>query len=472
GFDAWAMHAPDALVLLDAAGDVRAWNIAAEAVIGYQPREVIGRAFRELIADTAVMPGLLDGSCGEFLASLQMRHADGRILECSATVARWSEDENWRIGLRIEEAPEVEHELMRVASFPELNPTPVFEISSDGELLYMNPAMLDLPEETTEEMVEGVTHMTLAPDATCIREIHCNSKWYEQHVHHTREWDSIRTYVVDISERKAAELELLQAHESLERKVVERTHDLQREIEIRREAEERALSANHAKSTFLATMSHELRTPLNAIIGFSELLREESETGEIVPDLEKILLASHQLLGLINELLDLSKIEAGRLVMNFQDVDVADLLRESASTVGPLAQARHNQIEVDVDPEIGLVQSDPTRLRQVVMNLMGNAAKFTHHGVIRASCRRTMDADGFAWVEVAISDTGIGIPRDRLHTIFDAFVQVDNSTTREYGGTGLGLAICHKLCGMLGGGISVASTLGQGSTFTVRIPLR
>ncbi len=475
GFDAWAMHAPDALVLLDAHGRVQAWNIAAEAVLGHQPREVIGRAFSDFIADTqektSLVTSLLAGTCGEFIASMRMRHADGHLLDCSATVARWSDDHTWRIGLRFEEAPEVEHELMRVASFPELNPTPVFEISTEGELLYMNPAMLDLPRETTEEMVEGVASLKLAPDATLVREVHCNSKWYEQHIHHTSEWNSTRTYVIDISERKAVELELRKAHEHLERKVVERTRDLQREIEIRREAEERAMAANHAKSAFLATMSHELRTPLNAIIGFSELLREEATDFEIVPDLEKILVASHQLLGLINELLDLSKIEAGRLQMHFRKVDVGALVRESATTIEPLAQARGNRVEVEIEPGIPPTRTDPVRLRQVVMNLLGNATKFTHLGVIRATCQIVTDASDFGWIEIAVSDTGIGIPRDKLRTIFDAFVQVDSSATREYGGTGLGLAICHKLCAMLGGSISVESSLGKGSCFTVRVPL-
>lgn len=475
GFDAWAMHAPDALVLLDDEGRVQAWNIAAEAVLGHQPRDALGRPFADFVADVPGRDGLvkaiIQGTCGEFIAAMSMRHADGRRLECSATVARWSDDNTWQIGLRIEEAPEVEHELMRVASFPELNPTPVFEISGDGELLYMNPAMLDLSHETTEEMVEGVARLKLAADETLVREVHCNGKWYEQHIHHTREWNSIRIYVLDINERKTAELELRQAHEQLERKVIERTHDLQREIEIRREAEERAMAANHAKSAFLATMSHELRTPLNAIIGFSELLREENEESMIVPDLEKILMASHQLLGLINELLDLSKIEAGRLQMHFQVLDVSQLVRDAATTIEPLAHARGNRVEVEVHPSIKATRSDPTRLRQVVMNLLGNAAKFTHQGVISLRCRPVVDADAFEWIEIAVSDSGIGIPRDKLRTIFDAFVQVDSSATREYGGTGLGLAICHKLCAMLGGSITVASTLGKGSTFTVRVPM-
>ena len=230
--------------------------------------------------------------------------------------------------------------------------------------------------------------------------------------------------------------------------------------------------ASRHKSAFLANMSHELRTPLNAVIGYSEMLQEELEDlgqADLVPDVERINTAGRHLLGLINDILDLSKIEAGRMELFLEPVDVDRLVREVATTVGPLVEKNGNVLEVDAAPDLGEVRADATKLRQIMFNLLGNAAKFTDHGTIRLTATREAAPAG-DWLTFAVADTGIGMTEEQRGRLFRAFVQADASTSRRFGGTGLGLALVHSFCEMLGGGVTVASAPGAGSTFTVRLP--
>jgi signal transduction histidine kinase len=233
------------------------------------------------------------------------------------------------------------------------------------------------------------------------------------------------------------------------------------------EARDAAVEASRTKSSFLADMSHELRTPLNAIIGYSELAIEDlaglGDAGAPVhEDLRRILRAAHHLLGLISELLDLSKIEAGRLQLSMQMVDLAPLLEEVADTLRHVA--RFNGNELRIDPRgAPRVWADPVRLRQVLFNLVGNSAKYTTNGEIEVSASEGPEGDG--WIEVR--DTGMGISRDQLARIFQPFVRVDENAPAP--GTGLGLAITERLCRMMGGAITVVSELGAGSTFRVRL---
>ena len=232
-----------------------------------------------------------------------------------------------------------------------------------------------------------------------------------------------------------------------------------------------AEQANQAKSSFLANMSHELRTPLNAILGYSEMLREEAEDeghDDFVPDLNKIHSAGTHLLGLINDVLDLSKIEAGKMELYLETVELRQLVDDVAATIKPLVEKNRNTIEV-VCPAGESSHTDITKVRQVLLNLLSNASKFTKKGkvTLSASCD---SKDGKDWISLSVQDSGIGMTDEQMAKLFQAFQQADASTTRKYGGTGLGLAISRKFCQMMGGDITVTSKPGQGSCFTIHLP--
>ena len=468
----WALHAPDAIAVLDGDGIVLAWSLAAVDCLGYEARDVVGRSFEAVLCEGLewVFPELAEGSA-ESLAGVRVRRRSGEELACTVHIARWRIGVGRRIGVRIEEVTDVSDELMRIASYPELNPQPIFELSQDGELMYLNPALLALEDELRDGMVAEAKRVIEASpsfvEGVLSREVYAGDHWIQQVIHATGEWQSVRVYALDITERKLAELSLREAHDSLDRKVKERTVDLRREVETRKRAEEAALAANEAKSAFLATMSHELRTPLNAVIGYAELLADDFGESEASDDLGKIVAAAHHLLGLINDILDLSKIEAGRVTIAREPVDLREAIGDVVATIGALAKARGNQVEAVIDPSCGLFECDPRRLRQILLNLCGNAAKFTAHGSIRVTVAPT--ASG-RFIEIVVADTGIGIPPEKLERIFEPFTQADSSTAREYGGTGLGLAISRKLAELLGGSLTASSTVGVGSEFTIRLP--
>ncbi len=233
-----------------------------------------------------------------------------------------------------------------------------------------------------------------------------------------------------------------------------------------------AEAANRAKSAFLANMSHELRTPLSAVIGYSEMLEEEAEeTGEkaMLADLGKIKSNAKHLLSLINDVLDLSKVEANKMEVYAETIEIADFVREVASTVGTLVAKKSNTLELDIPAGVGTMSTDATKLRQCLFNLIGNAAKFTERGRITLRVSRE-PAPGGDLISFAVSDTGIGMSPDQLARLFQRFVQADETTTRKYGGTGLGLALSRAFARLLGGDIAVESTEGKGTCFTVRVP--
>jgi signal transduction histidine kinase len=239
--------------------------------------------------------------------------------------------------------------------------------------------------------------------------------------------------------------------------------------EIQEKSRQLAEASQH-KSQFLANMSHELRTPLNAIIGVTEMLREDAESlNQDLEPLDRVLGAGRHLLALINDILDLSKIEAGRMELHLEDFALAPIIDNVVKTIEPLAAKNENRVAVCCDAAIGRLHGDQMRLRQALLNLMSNANKFTERGTITVDARQAQE-NGCDWVTIAVSDTGIGMTPEQMGKLFQEFSQASSSTASKYGGTGLGLAISKRFCQMMGGDITVESKPGRGSTFTIRLP--
>ncbi len=350
----------------------------------------------------------------------------------------------------------------------------IFQTTPDGQYLLANPALAQIyGYGSVEELMNGVKEIArqlyVDPNRRTefVRAMNKNDAvwgfespiyrkdgsviWISENVRVIRDEDGgVRYYegtVEDITARKRAEEEL-------------------------RRAKEAAEEASRSKSQFLANMSHELRTPLNAIIGYSELMREEAEDMELqsfIRDLAKIESAGKHLLGLINGVLDIAKIEAGKMDLHAETFDVAHMIEDVAATVTPVVEKNGNRFEITASANLGSIHTDLTKVRQGLFNLLGNAGKFTKNGTVRLDAERVTEDDG-DWIVFRVRDTGVGMTPAQVAKVFEAFTQADASTTRKFGGTGLGLAITREFSRMIGGDTAVESELGRGSLFTLRVP--
>ncbi|MDA7965790.1 response regulator [Ruegeria sp.] len=355
-------------------------------------------------------------------------------------------------GRDVTQLKQAENRMRELARIPEENPNPVLRITDQGDLIYANKASASLIEALQLKVGDRVgtgwrkrVAKGLQADQREDFEYEAGGRIYSLLLWPVPEAGYANIYGRDITAQKQVESEL-------------------------RVARDIAEAANKTKSTFLANMSHELRTPLNAIIGYSELMLEEAidqNDQANLSDLRKIQSAGKHLLALINDILDLSKIEAGKMEFNLESFDVFHMVKDVGTTVLPLAEKNNNAVEILCPEEVGEMICDLTKVRQALLNLLSNACKFTENAKITLSVVRVDETDQ---LEFAVVDQGIGMSSEQVDRVFDPFTQADSSTTRNYGGTGLGLSITKVFCEQLGGDIRCSSALGEGSTFTIRLP--
>jgi PAS domain S-box-containing protein len=368
----------------------------------------------------------------------------------------------------------LEFEKQRFQNLSESAPFAIIMMSEDGAWQYINPRFKEMFGYDLSDVPTGKHWFKLAfPEDDYRRQV--ISEWIEiiERLKPGRDIIPV-TFAVRCKDgtEKIILFRFVRLHSGDHFLTCEDITELRQAQQELQKAKEQAESANRAKSTFLANMSHELRTPLNAIIGYSEMLMEDAEDqGQeaLVPDLEKIHSSGKHLLALINDILDLSKVEAGKTELYLETFDIANLIKDVASTVRPLAKTKTNTLEVLCAEDLGLMHADLIKVRQTLLNLISNACKFTEQGTISLKAAREK-ADNVGWITVSVSDTGIGMTPEQMGKLFQAFTQADVSTFRNFGGTGLGLMISRHLCRMMGGDITVESEPEVGTTFTVRLP--
>jgi len=479
--------AQDAIVMMDPRGTISYWNPAAEAILGYNKAEAIGRDLHALLisdgykaANGAAMPKFLRTGRGNLIGKtteLTACHKDGREIAVDLSLSAICLNAEWHaVGMlrditRRKEAEqalrESEEKFRQLAeSIHEV----FFVQSADAEVVYVSPAYEQIwgrscesvyrdskswqsaihPDDLERVRRRNEAFPSLGPDELeyRIRTPDGVEKWIRSRMFPVWDQNGNLNRAVgiceEITEHKQYEQQLIQAREGAE-------------------------AANRAKSMFIASMSHELRTPLNAILGFTELLELEMADQGIHrwdKDVERIRRAGNHLLALISDVLDVSKIEAGKIELQPESFDLAGLIEEIAAGAEPLAMKNHIKIQVFCTP--ATVYGDRVRIGQCLINLVGNACKFTRGGQVMVEALR--EAERGDWWQVRVSDTGIGIRPEDLDKLFRYFSQIEISDSRKYAGTGLGLAISRKLARLMGGDITVESVFGEGSTFILHFP--
>jgi two-component system sensor histidine kinase/response regulator len=494
-YRAVAQSAGNAIVTIDHAGNVVGWNPAAADMFGQAEEEIAGRSISRIIPqrfhrthEAGMRQRMVDGAPpmgGKTVEMVGLRR-DGSEFPVELSVARWtSGEETFFTGIMsdITARKAVESELRKLSLAVEQSPESIVITNIRAEIEYVNEAFLQATGYSRDEVIgknPRILHSgntppetypgmwaTLTHGKTWKGEFHNRRKDGSNYIEFAiitplRQADgSISHYVAvkeDITEKKRIGLELDSHRHHLEDLVASRTTEL---VAARQQAE----TANLAKSSFLANMSHEIRTPMNAIIGLTHLLRRGGGNPQQIERLEKIDGASRHLLGIINDILDLSKIEAGKMQLESVDFHLSAVLDSVASIIGQAAQAKGLRVETDSGAVPPWLHGDVTRLRQALLNYAGNAVKFSETGPIVLRAVLAHEQDDAILVRFEVEDHGIGIAPDRIDALFHAFEQADSSTTRKYGGTGLGLAITRRMAELMGGEVGLESTPGQGSTF-------
>jgi two-component system sensor histidine kinase/response regulator len=488
--------AMDAVICMDRQGRVLIWNLRAETMFGYTEVQAVGRTVAELIVPPeyrerhqAGMVRFMETGEPKIIGTrveVTGMRADGSRFPIELTIGSMAENGNSMFSAYVRDISErnaTEAQLRKLSLAVEQSPESIVITDVDAQIDYVNEAFVLNTGYSREEVIgrnpnllqsgetPAATYVsmwsTLAAGEPWKGELYNKRKNGSKYVEFViiapiRQADGhVSHYVAvkeDITEKKRIGLELDQHRHHLETLVTNRTLQLD-------EARQRAEVANQAKSSFLANMSHEIRTPMNAIIGLTHLLRKGETSPEQADRLSKIDTAATHLLSIINDILDLSKIEAGKLTLEQADFSLATVLDHTRSLIGEQARAKGLTIEIDAGDVPPWLRGDPTRLRQALFNFAGNAIKFTERGGIVLRARLIEDGGDELQIRFEVEDSGIGIPAAQLAGLFQSFVQADDSTTRKYGGTGLGLAISRRLANLMGGDAGVDSEVGCGSIF-------
>lgn len=477
---------PDPIVIYDLEGRAQYVNPAFTQTFGWSEKEVTGKRIAfvppEAIEETRKGLASLFGG-GKLIGSNTRRLTkDGRLLEVQLSASAYRDKDGKAIGSivilrdvtqqrRSEEA--LRHSEERYRTLLDQIKEGYYEVNLDGKMAFCNDSLCEILGYSRDELLtKRISDLMDEANAAKMTQL-------GQLVFNTGQAAIERDCEIITGDGKHKYLEIsalpvkgaedaVIGYRGLARDITER----KRAQEELQQAKESAEMANRAKSVFLANMSHELRTPLNAIIGYSEMLQEDAEELEytdLIPDLKKIQAAGRHLLDLINNILDLSKIEAGKMDLYLEAFDIRAMVEEVQATIQPLAEKNRNKLVIVCPSDVGGMIADLTKVRQMLFNLLSNACKFTNDGEVRFEVSR-QPVDGLDWIRFQITDTGIGLTPEQVQDLFKEFTQADSSTTRKYGGTGLGLAISRHFSQMMNGDILVESRPGQGATFTVLLP--
>jgi PAS domain S-box-containing protein len=466
-------NAPDPVFVSDLAGKILQANDAVSQLLGFRRDELVEQSLSRLISPeetrefTAALREVVEKGVTRN-ARLNPRSASGESIATTLNASALRDPEGRVIGAIgiLRDMRELDKARAYAESLIKNAPDPVFVSDLKGKILQANDAVSQLLGFRPDELVEQSLSKFISPEearefTAALREVVEKGVTRNARLNPRSASGEVISTTLNASALRDPEGRVIGAIGIL--------RDM-RELDKAREAAE---IANRAKSQFLANMSHELRTPLNAIILYGELLEEEAEdlgVQKFIPDLEKICNAGKHLLSLINDVLDLAKIESGKMDLLLETFDVPDMIRDVVTTIQPLTRRNANRLEVDCPDGLGSMFADLTKVRQSLFNILSNACKFTEGGTIRLEVSRREEDEGRFTFRV--TDTGIGIDPEHLTKLFLPFSQMDPSPTRRVGGTGLGLAITHHFCEAMGGDIAVESTPGIGSTFTIRLPER